>query len=127
MSEEFKARVGLNIQACRKKAELTQKQLAKKIGLSEGTISKYESGNIKYVDIEMVTKIATALSCDPNDITGWKSEEQLPIKEEFCLSETEKQIIMSYRMADEIGKAVVLRSLGINEEAAKNKSDSRVG
>ena len=34
----------------------------------------------------------------------------------FYLSDIEKQIIIAYRKTDEIGKAVVLRSLGIDEK-----------
>lgn len=127
MSSDYKIKVGLNIKRCRENAKMTQKQLGIKLGLSEGNISKYEAGDIKRVDVETVMEIARALSCEPNDITGWKPEKCLTVKNEFYLSETEKQIIIAYRKTDEIGKAVVLRSLGINEESAKNKSDSRVG
>lgn len=74
MSSQFKIKVGMNIQEYRKRAEMTQKELADKLGLSEGNISKYEAGDIKRVDIEMVMQIASVLSCDPNDITGWKDE-----------------------------------------------------
>ena len=45
----------------------------------------------------------------------------------FTLSNTEKQIILSYRMTDEIGKAVVLRSLGIKETEQIKKEKKNAG
>ena len=45
----------------------------------------------------------------------------------FLLSDIEKKIITSYRMTDEIGKAIVLRSLGIEEENQRKEKKQHAG
>lgn len=58
---------GKNIRSLRKKAGLTQKELAKKAGINEVTVRSYEAG--KYAPkIETLKKLATALNCEVSDI-----------------------------------------------------------
>ena len=56
MSEQFCTRVGNNIKKYRKEADLTLKQLGERVSLSEATIQKYENGNIKTIDTELLKK-----------------------------------------------------------------------
>lgn len=76
MSASFKERVGNNIKKYRKEANMTLKELADKIDLTEATVQKYEAGNIKNIDVEMLKKIADALGVRPEQITEWESKEQ---------------------------------------------------
>ena len=74
MSAQFCERVGNNIKKYRKKQNMTLKELAEKIELTEATVQKYEAGNIKKIDVEMLKKISDALNVQPTDITEWDKE-----------------------------------------------------
>ena len=76
MSASFKERVGNNIKKYRKEANMTLKELADKIDLTEATVQKYEAGNIKNIGVEMLKSIADALGVRPEQITEWESKEQ---------------------------------------------------
>lgn len=56
MSSQFCLRVGNNIKKYRKECGFTLKELSEKIGLTEATVQKYEAGNIKKIDAEMLKK-----------------------------------------------------------------------
>ena len=71
----YRERVGENIEYYRKQSNLTLKELAVKVGITEATMQKYEKGMIKRIDVEMCTKIAEALNTTPNNITGWLNKD----------------------------------------------------
>lgn len=75
MSIQFCERVGNNIKKYRKEKEMTLKELAEKISLTEATVQKYESGNIKKIDVEMLKKISDALGVLPENLTEWNTQE----------------------------------------------------
>lgn len=75
MSSQFCTRVGNNIKKYRKEKDLTLKDLADRIGVTEATAQKYESGNIKTISAEMLKKISDALGVLPENITEWDKEE----------------------------------------------------
>lgn len=75
MSKEFCERVGKNIRKYRNQADLTMRELAEKLNLTEATIQKYEAGNIKTVSAEMLNQIADILSVTPEKLTEWESKE----------------------------------------------------
>ena len=56
MASQFCVRVGNNIKKYRKEAGITLKELGEKIGVTEATAQKYEAGNIKKIDVEMLKK-----------------------------------------------------------------------
>lgn len=72
----YKERVGLNINYYRKLSDLTLKQVADKVGITEATMQKYEKGLIKRVDIEMLESIANAINTTVDRLTGWLSKEE---------------------------------------------------
>ncbi|MBR3676555.1 MAG: helix-turn-helix domain-containing protein [Alphaproteobacteria bacterium] len=73
-----------NIRQLRKKAGLTQEQLAEKIGISQVHLGRLEN-NARSMDLEQVEKIATALGCKPLDVlpTAWQPEEITPEEREI--------------------------------------------
>lgn len=77
MNDDFCLKMGNNIKKFRKEQQMTLKELANKVGLTEATIQKYEAGNIKRVDIVMLAKIADALNVPPEEIPGWKTNKRL--------------------------------------------------
>lgn len=62
------------IKQLRLENNLTQIQLAEKVGVSKGTISKWESGDIENMRRDKIAKLAEALNATPSDIFGWAPE-----------------------------------------------------
>lgn len=75
---QFQKRVGKNIHNQRISVGMTMKELGQKIGLSESSISKYESGDIRQLNIKTLKKMAEALSCDSDDLVKWEYGEHDP-------------------------------------------------
>ena len=50
------------------------KELGEKCGVSEATISRYESGNIKNMRRDVVAALAKALNMSPRSLMGWDEE-----------------------------------------------------
>lgn len=73
-----------NIRILRKKAGLTQEQLAEKVGISQVHLGRLEN-NARSMDLEQVEKIANALGVKPLDILPkeWQPEEITPEEQEI--------------------------------------------
>ena len=54
---------------------LTMKELADKVGVSEGTISRWESGEIKNMRRDAVANLAKALLINPKVLMDWDDDE----------------------------------------------------
>lgn len=61
--------IGQSIQEARKKAKLTQKELAEKVGIATITVQQYERG-VRAPKIETLQKIAQALNIDVGVLYG---------------------------------------------------------
>ena len=59
------------IKEIRKNRELTLLQLAEMLGVSESTVQRYESGNIKNLKYETMINLAEILDCTPAYLMGW--------------------------------------------------------
>lgn len=63
----------------REELGLTMKEVADRVGVSEGTISRWESGDIQNMKRDKIASLASALDVSPAVIMGWetpaKSEE----------------------------------------------------
>ena len=59
--------VGQNIKKARKKAGITQKELAQKLGLSFQSIAQWEN-DLRNPKVETLRRIANALECDPSEL-----------------------------------------------------------
>lgn len=66
--------IGLLISTKRKEKGLTQKELAEKVGVSEATISRWESGEIKNMKRKFVGALADALEVSPLLFMDWPEE-----------------------------------------------------
>lgn len=66
--------IGQRIARIRKARELTQKELAEKIGITRSLVSNYEISRIRLYD-EMVTRFAIALEVSADEILGLKEFE----------------------------------------------------
>lgn len=80
---------------------LTMLDVAKKVGVSEGTISRWESGDIANMRRDRIAALAKALQITPDVIMGW--EKPKPV---FVLTDKEKKLIMEYRNKPQMQEAV---------------------
>ena len=90
-------------------------EVAEFLGVKEATAQRYESGEIKNIKHETIVALAQFFNCTPAYLMGWETEVKKAVPD-FALSDIEKEIIIAYRKADEIGKACVLRTLGVEEK-----------
>lgn len=86
----------------RKELNMSMHELATKTGVSEGTVSRWESGNIVNMKRDKIVALAKALQISPSVIMGW---EDMPF---VRLTKQEEQLIIRYRdnpqMQDAINK-----------------------
>lgn len=77
---EFNEIVGLRLRNKRKEKDLSMKELGERVGLSEATIQRYETGQIKGVDINLINAFAKTLGTTSAYLMGWTDEEYSPKK-----------------------------------------------
>lgn len=58
---------------------LTQLEVAKAVGVSEATVSRWESGDIGDMRRSRIAALAKILKLNPNVLMGWKDEEEFQI------------------------------------------------
>lgn len=123
MSNQFCVRVGNNIKKYRKLKNMTLKELANKIGLTEATVQKYEAGNIKSVSAEVLKKIADALDVAPENLTEWERSDYLKYRSDKQGEDEAKVIKMYSRLTR--GHKVAVKNLMKNllEDQEKYISD----
>jgi len=63
--------VGEKIRTLRKRAGMSQTELAKRTNLSKQTIWKYEFGIVKNIPLQNIEAIALALGVKPDHLVGW--------------------------------------------------------
>ena len=91
---------------------LTLLNVAEQLGVKEATAQRYESGAIKSISHETISRLSEILSCTPSYLMGWDatSRPASHVSDEFQI-----KIIIEYRKSDEITQAMVLRALAIDE------------
>ena len=88
---------------------MTLLQLAERLGVSESTVQRYESGNIKNLKYETMTDLSIIFNCSPSYLMGWdekiidadfkielSNEELLRIKKERSLNGEGIKALRSY-------------------------------
>ena len=111
--------ISKNLLYYRKKAGLTQKQLADKIGVKNTAVSNWESGN-NSIDIDTLCLVCEVFGITLNDIYGGYSEKSA------VLSADEMNLIATYREISDQGKQYLLQTLNMVRNEYK-KRDSLSG
>lgn len=102
------------LQDLRKKSGLTLKDVAEKLGVSEGTIQRYEKGIIKDIPYDSVTGLASLYDVDPAYILGWQAEyriNDIKVLENADLKDIE--LLKAYHSSSEETQSIIRRILGI--------------
>ncbi len=104
--------------------------LARRTGLTEATISQYRNGYTKPKSDKLMI-ISTALGVSPAWLMGLDVpmvDDMIPVTQEAAnMTPEEHQIVLAYRKADEIDKASVRRTLGIEKRDCDTLSISNNG
>lgn len=114
MENKIRDNIRKNIARYRKMNGYTQKELADIIGAKNSTVSNWEQG-ANSPDIEMIFTLCQLFKISVAEMYGCDT-----VQNETALTVNgfERDIILAYRKADDISKAMVLRALGIEENAA---------
>ncbi len=97
----------------RKELNLSQKDVANYVGVSEATVSRWESGNIANMGRDKIALLSQILRISPSVIAGYDDTDE----ETFTLTNIEKELVTAYRNKPEMQEAVNTL-LGINKPAA---------
>lgn len=98
----IKEEIAKNIAFYRKRANLTQKELASKIGVKNTAVSNWESGK-NSIDIDTLVELCRVLDVSICDIYGIQSGS-------VQLSSDEERLVSLYRSTSDQGKAFVLQA-----------------
>lgn len=106
--------MGSRIRDARLAKKMTQEELAKKIGVTKGSIAHYEK-NVSIPKVELLYPLMAALDVDANYLYG-VTKNPSPV----MLSARERQVILAYRAHPEMQEAVD-RLLQIEPEPAQER------
>lgn len=84
--------IGNKIKEARLAANMTQEELAKRIGVSKNAISNYENG-VSTPKVELLCSIMKHLDIDANFLYGLPNDSPSQLR----LSPRERQVILAYR------------------------------
>lgn len=107
---------GNRIKKLREELNLTQDELAKLLNTTKQTISKYEKGIVTNIPSDRIEELAKILHSTPEYILGWNNNEKLTVHG------LEKDLVISYRKADELDKAIVRRTLKLDNDVTNQKN-----
>lgn len=98
---------------------LTLKDLAERIGQTEGSVAHYESGR-RTANYETLLKLSEALDCSIDSICG----------NNFALTNEEEQLLFFFRQLNDLGKRQLIKQAirySTDEDfSEKNNTDTNV-
>lgn len=93
--------LGERIKHLRKSKELTLIAIAERMGVTEATVQRWESGNIKSLRHNRAVQLAKVLGCTPAYLMGWEEENAEPQKadpaQELSLNDNEQAMLNLFR------------------------------
>lgn len=127
----FQLSVGEKIKELRKGRGLNQGVLAKRVGMSQASLSEIESGRTKLPASNNLLKIASVLGVDPNYFLG-DSEKLLPANIEInrlilSVESVEKAIIRTGQKLTPWSKAKLIAHVYESKEMSPSYIDKFVG
>ncbi|MBR0380859.1 MAG: helix-turn-helix transcriptional regulator [Eubacterium sp.] len=90
------------IREIRKRRNMTLKQVADRLGVTESTVQRYESGNIKNLKYETMVMLADILTCSPAELMGWVGS--VTLQTQRTLRPDESNLLDDYNVLSDIGK-----------------------
>lgn len=96
--------------------DLTLKDVAKVMGVTEATVSRYESGEIKNMGIDKIESLSRVLRCSPGYLMGWEDKPNKQEANVLKLDPTEMEVIRKFRTLNNGERAMFLRAIGVEEK-----------
>ena len=124
-----------NIKSLRDEMDMTLEELGKKIGVSKQTIQRYETGEISNVPYDKIEDLARTFEVSPGYLMGWDKDRvkiydsetlSLEHKVKYDLKKEEMELILAYRKADDIDRATVRRTLGLEKRDYGTSQKSKI-
>ena len=113
--------IGLRIKHKRKALNLTQLELADRVGLTESSISRYESGKIATMPTSTVNKICSVLNLEPAELLGITPENAFEFDLKDVLNEVDDlPVDIKKDILDLLKKQIKLYRRLYNEQNCKN-------
>ena len=106
--KETKYEIGNRIRKYREECNMTQKQLAERIGVSNSRVSNWEQG-LNRPDADILAAVCVALDVSPSLLLGIRVTGD-------DLTEQERRVLKAYREKDDVRQAVHIL-VGISENA----------
>ena len=98
------------IKELRQARQMTLLEVSKKLGVSESTVQRYESGAIANLKYETIISLSNLFGVDPCYLMGWDEPAPEP-SESISLEDDERQLVEFYRSLNPIGKRKALESV----------------
>lgn len=99
----------------RKELNLTLLQIADKVGVSEATVQRWESGNIKSLRYNRISKLAEVLNISPAELMGWDEKNLTTTSDEISPAGHEMLTILNNLDDDTQKKLLELARLYLND------------
>ncbi len=129
--KEYNIEIGRRIKEARKSQKITLKELGRGVGISESTTKRYEDGQIKGVDINIVIKFAAALDVSPAWLMGYDDTEkkngEAGTGGDGAANADEASVLSQYRRLSPEGKQYIHAQLRFrlgDEAEEKEKPDT---
>lgn len=116
MSEELRRLFALNLRRLLEEDGKTQADLARYMKVSTGTASEWVNGQ-KLPRIDKMEEIADWLGVTIHDIIPKSGGHYISVSGMFVSDPEEQQVVIGYRGADDLDKAIVRRTLGLDRKA----------
>lgn len=92
--------MGQRIKERRIAMNLTQEELATRLGLQKSAVAKYENGRVENIKRSVIQRMAYILDCSPCYLMGWEE----PKEKETALRPDETDLLTSYNKLNDAGK-----------------------
>lgn len=106
----------------REELNITMKELSVKVGVSESTISRWESGDIANMRRDKIALLSEALQISPAVIMGW--DEKAFNKQSSGITSDEIEFLSRYRKLDDDDRYYLDRVINGLLQDDKYKKDS---
>ena len=134
--------MGRKIRELREKCGLTQREVANAVGVTEATVSRWESGHINNMRRDNIQSLAKILQVSPLVIRGMKEQDppaappsaqegaepyKAPLTKRDELTEHEREHIELYRELDERGRNAVDDLTDLHVERVRESTERSSG
>lgn len=98
------------IKRCRTDKNMTQEELAEKLGLKKSAIAKYENGRVENIKRSTIEEMSNIFNCKPSYLMGWDDQKERLSSFYLTLNEHESKLVNEYRKLNNMGKLKILQT-----------------